>query len=170
MDRLTADDQLVLWSDDTWPQDIGALMFLDGSNLLDADGQLRIHAVQEALKRRLHILPRLRQVLYFPRCGLGRPLHPPASRHGRWNGQRDCPGGVTGHHPEAGTEHPCPSGLRRGGRPRLPSWSTTCRTSATTSLRCWLRSHIPCGRSAALSARGPPSKGCSPPSPDRAPA
>jgi diacylglycerol O-acyltransferase / wax synthase len=74
VDRLTADDQLVLWSDDTWPQDIGALMFLDGSRLLDADGQLRIQAVREGLERRLHLLPRLRQVLYLPRRGLGRPL------------------------------------------------------------------------------------------------
>ncbi|TQJ40760.1 WS/DGAT/MGAT family acyltransferase [Arthrobacter sp. SLBN-112] len=73
-DRLTADDQLVLWSDDTWPQDIGALMFLDGSKLLDADGQLRMQAMREGIEGRLHLLPRLRQVLYFPGRGRGRPL------------------------------------------------------------------------------------------------
>ncbi|MBM7798951.1 WS/DGAT/MGAT family acyltransferase [Microlunatus panaciterrae] len=74
MDRLSADDRLVLWSDHTWPQDIGALVFLEGGQLVDTDGRLRIEALREALERRLHLLPRLRQVLYVPGRGLGRPL------------------------------------------------------------------------------------------------
>jgi diacylglycerol O-acyltransferase len=74
VDRISADDQLVLWSDGTWPQDIGALMFLDGSRLLDTDRRLRTQVVREGLERRLHLLPRLRQVLYVPGRGLGRPL------------------------------------------------------------------------------------------------
>ena len=35
MDRLTAEDQRMLWPDEIWPQDIGALAILDGSHLLD---------------------------------------------------------------------------------------------------------------------------------------
>ena len=30
VDRLTAEDRLMLWSDESWPQDIGALAVLDG--------------------------------------------------------------------------------------------------------------------------------------------
>lgn len=75
VDRLSADDQLILWSDDTWPQDIGALVFLDGRKLLARHRRAtRREAVREGLERRLHRLPRLRQVLYVPRLGLGRPL------------------------------------------------------------------------------------------------
>ena len=36
MDRLTAEDQRMLWPDEIWPQDIGALPILDGGSLLDA--------------------------------------------------------------------------------------------------------------------------------------
>jgi WS/DGAT/MGAT family acyltransferase len=73
MDRLTAEDRLILWPDEVWPQDIGALAVLDGSSLLDAGG-FRIEAVREAIEGRLHLLPRFRQLLYVPRRGLGGPL------------------------------------------------------------------------------------------------
>lgn len=74
MDRLTAEDQFMLWPDETWPQDIGALAVFDGSSLLDPGGRLRIEAVRQAVGARLHLVPRFRQLLYVPRRGLGRPL------------------------------------------------------------------------------------------------
>ncbi|HEY5151324.1 MAG TPA: wax ester/triacylglycerol synthase domain-containing protein [Mycobacterium sp.] len=74
MDRLTAEDRLMLWSDEGWPQDIGALAVLDGSALLDSDGRFRIDAAREEIERRLHLLPRFRQILYQPRRGRGWPL------------------------------------------------------------------------------------------------
>ena len=74
MERLTAEDQLMLWPDEIWPQDIGALAVLDGSSLLDADGRFRIEAVREAVAGRLHLVPRFRQRLYVPPRRLGGPL------------------------------------------------------------------------------------------------
>ena len=74
MERLTAEDRLMLWSDGSWPQDIGALAILDGRTLLEPDGRLRIETVRAAIASRLHQLPRFRQVLYEPRRGLGWPL------------------------------------------------------------------------------------------------
>jgi hypothetical protein len=32
MERLTAEDRLMLWPDERWPQDIGALAILDGAS------------------------------------------------------------------------------------------------------------------------------------------
>ena len=74
MERLTAEDQVMLWPDEIWPQDIGALAVLDGKNLLDADGRFRIEAVREAVAGRLHLVPRFRQLLYVPPRRLGGPL------------------------------------------------------------------------------------------------
>lgn len=74
LDRLTADDRLVLWSDVVWPQDVGMLAILEGGPLLDPEGRLRLEAARRAVVRRLHLLPRLRQVLRVPRRGLGWPL------------------------------------------------------------------------------------------------
>jgi WS/DGAT/MGAT family acyltransferase len=74
VDRVTADDRLMLFSDETWPQDIGALAVLDGTPLLDPVGRIRIDAARDAIDRRLHLLPRFRQVLYRPARGLGWPL------------------------------------------------------------------------------------------------
>ena len=39
MDRLAAEDQRMLWPDEIWPQDIGALAILDGSHLLEESGR-----------------------------------------------------------------------------------------------------------------------------------
>jgi diacylglycerol O-acyltransferase / wax synthase len=61
----------MLWPDEIWPQDIGALAVLDGSSLLDADGRFRIEAVREAVAGRLHLVPRFRQLLYGPPRQLG---------------------------------------------------------------------------------------------------
>ena len=74
MDRLTAEDRLLLWSDARWPQDIGALAILDGRTLLESDGRFRIEEARAAVVRRLHLLARFRQILYEPPRGLGWPL------------------------------------------------------------------------------------------------
>jgi diacylglycerol O-acyltransferase / wax synthase len=74
VDRLTADDQVMLWPDPMWPQDIGAVAVLDGSRLLDPDGRLRLEVVQQAIAGRLHRAPRFRQLLCVPPRGLGAPL------------------------------------------------------------------------------------------------
>ncbi len=64
----------MLWPDRLCPQDIGALAVLDGSSLLEQNGRFRIETVRQAIEARLHLVPRLRQLLYEPRRGLGRPL------------------------------------------------------------------------------------------------
>src|SRR5215469_7077220 len=74
IERLSADDRLMLWPDEIWPQDIGALALLDGSSLLDSDGRFRLEAVREAVEGRLHLVPRSRQLLYMPPPRLGGPL------------------------------------------------------------------------------------------------
>jgi hypothetical protein len=57
MYRRSAYDQFLLWSDETWPQDIGALAFLDArERLLDADGRLRLG--NEVNRARAPVLPR----------------------------------------------------------------------------------------------------------------
>ena len=80
LERLSAEDRLILWPDEVWPQDIGAVGVLDGSSLLDSDGRFRIEAAKQAIEGRLHLLPRFRQVLYATRgaasaarCGSMRP-------------------------------------------------------------------------------------------------
>ena len=74
IDRLTALDQLMLRASKVWPQEIGALALLDGTDLFDSDGRFRIEAVREAIASRLHLVPRFRQVVFVPRRGLGGPL------------------------------------------------------------------------------------------------
>jgi diacylglycerol O-acyltransferase / wax synthase len=75
VDRLTAQDLMMLWPEELgWPQDIGALVILDGASLLDAEGRFRIETAREEISRRLHRVPRFRQLLYRPRFGLGWPL------------------------------------------------------------------------------------------------
>jgi len=75
LERLTASDLfMLLWDDYGWPNEIGGLAILDGTNLLDHDGRVRIEAVRRRLEPRLHLVPRFRQLLYRPRLGLGWPL------------------------------------------------------------------------------------------------
>jgi diacylglycerol O-acyltransferase len=75
MERLTAADLMMVWPEDYgWPEDIGALAILDGSGLVDANGRFRIEVVREHIARRVHLLPRFRQLVYMPRKGLGWPL------------------------------------------------------------------------------------------------
>jgi diacylglycerol O-acyltransferase len=74
IDRLGALDAFMLRVSRIWPQDIGALAILDGGPLRDEAGCFRIDDVREAIRRRLHLVPRFRQVIHVPRRGLGRPL------------------------------------------------------------------------------------------------
>ena len=57
-----------------WPEYIGALAILDGAELLDDRGRVRIEAVRRRLGAKLDLVPRFRQRLQRPRLGLGWPL------------------------------------------------------------------------------------------------
>jgi diacylglycerol O-acyltransferase / wax synthase len=72
--RLSADDRVMLWPDALWPQEVAALAILDGASLLDSDANLRLDLVRATVGSRLRSVPRLRQLLYRPRRGLGGPL------------------------------------------------------------------------------------------------
>jgi diacylglycerol O-acyltransferase len=75
LERLTASDIfLLLWDDYGWSTDIGGLAILDGANLFDGDGRLKVEAIRAHLEPRLHQVPRFRQLLLRPRLGLGWPL------------------------------------------------------------------------------------------------
>lgn len=74
MERVTAEDRLMLWPDQMWPQDVGALAVIDGATFLEGDGRFRLEAVREAVESRLHLVPRFRQVLFTPTRGGGWPL------------------------------------------------------------------------------------------------
>jgi diacylglycerol O-acyltransferase / wax synthase len=80
VDRLTSLDRLMLGASKRWPQDIGALVILDGTTLRDPAGELRIDAVRAAIASRLHLVPRFRQVIHVPGRGLGGPLWVDAPR------------------------------------------------------------------------------------------
>jgi WS/DGAT/MGAT family acyltransferase len=75
VDRLTGQDLSMLWPDRLgWPQDIGVIAVLDPAPIVDPAGRLRIARVRAAIAARLHLVPRLRQILYDPPPGAGRPL------------------------------------------------------------------------------------------------
>jgi WS/DGAT/MGAT family acyltransferase len=74
IERLTPDDLVMLDASETWPQDIGALVILDGSGLTDATGAFRIAAVRRVIEGRLGAVPRFRQIIHVPGRGLGPPL------------------------------------------------------------------------------------------------
>jgi WS/DGAT/MGAT family acyltransferase len=74
LDRLSAEDQLMLQASGIWPQEIGVLALLEGGALLDPSGRLRIESVREAIQSRLHLAPRFRQLIYQPPRGQGAPL------------------------------------------------------------------------------------------------
>ena len=74
LERLSPEDRLILWPDEVWPQDIGAVAVLHGIGLFDSNGRFRIGAAKQVIESRLHLLRRFRQVLYVPRRGLGGPL------------------------------------------------------------------------------------------------
>lgn len=74
VDRLGPLDRLMLGVSARWPQDVGALLLLDGTPLATPSGEPDIDAVRAAVGARLGSVPRLRQVLRVPRRGLGGPL------------------------------------------------------------------------------------------------
>lgn len=75
MDRLSAMDLMSIWPEERgWPNDIGALVLLDGSAVSDESGRLRIEALRDHIGNRLHLVPRFGQLIYRPRRGLGRAL------------------------------------------------------------------------------------------------
>jgi diacylglycerol O-acyltransferase len=75
IERLAAADLMLIWPEAMgWPQHIGALAILDGEKLFDSDGRFLIERAREHIKRRLHLVPRFRQLLCSPSVGLGWPL------------------------------------------------------------------------------------------------
>jgi WS/DGAT/MGAT family acyltransferase len=75
MERLSSQDLITLWPDQVgWSQDMGALAILDGGPLTDPGGGVRLDLVRRVVAARLDRAPRLRQVIYTPARGLGRPL------------------------------------------------------------------------------------------------
>lgn len=73
IDRLGSEEQLMLRMSRVWPQDIGALAILDGRSLFDARARFQLDAAREVVASRLHLVPRLRQVIRTPRRGRGGP-------------------------------------------------------------------------------------------------
>jgi diacylglycerol O-acyltransferase len=71
LERLTASDLFLLWDDYGWSSDIGGIAILEGANLVDGDGRVRIEAIRRHLEPKLQLVPRFRQLLYRPRLGLG---------------------------------------------------------------------------------------------------
>ena len=75
LDRVTAADLMLIWPEKQgWPQVIGALAVLEGGSMVDTAGEFRIEAIRETVGHRLHLVPRFRQALYWPRRGLGWPV------------------------------------------------------------------------------------------------
>ena len=73
VERLGVEDRMMLAVSRSWPQDIGALLLLDGTSLFDADGRFRIERVRHVIAARLHLVPRFRQVIHDPGWLLGGP-------------------------------------------------------------------------------------------------
>ncbi len=73
IERLSADDRLLLLSDGRWPQDVGVVAVVEGGALLDGSGRPLVEVAREAVGQGLDGLPRLRQVLRVPPRGLGGP-------------------------------------------------------------------------------------------------
>lgn len=70
IDRLLPADLMMLWPEDYgWREDIGAIAVLDPP----VDGDLDVGRVRALVESRLHLVPRLRQVLVRPAKGLGGP-------------------------------------------------------------------------------------------------
>lgn len=75
MERLSPQDLITLWPEQVGsPQDMGALAVLDGGSLSTQDGGVRTELVRAHVESRVHLVPRLRQVVHTPPVGLGRPL------------------------------------------------------------------------------------------------
>ncbi len=113
------------------PKHVAAISVVDGAALPDAAGRLRLEKVRADLELRLHSAPRLRQVLVWPRRGLGPPAGTdrpggrgpqtlPALPAGR---PLRAAGDGLGHAPPAREVVAMLTGRRRGGRGCLShSW------------------------------------------------
>jgi diacylglycerol O-acyltransferase / wax synthase len=62
------------------PMHVAALAILDGAPLLDPAGRPRMDDIRAGIERRLHLAPRLRQVLWRPHWGAGPPAWADAPR------------------------------------------------------------------------------------------
>lgn len=75
LDRLSAQDASNLRVEAGGvPMHFAGLAILEGVPLRDSEGHLRLETLRAAVEARLHLAPRLRQVLYRPGVGLGPPL------------------------------------------------------------------------------------------------
>lgn len=74
-ERLTALDTSFLHAESSrTPMHIAALLWLDGGPLRDADGRVRLDELRTYLASRLHLVPRMRQVVRGVPFGLARPV------------------------------------------------------------------------------------------------
>jgi WS/DGAT/MGAT family acyltransferase len=74
LDRLTPQDATNLRTEDRGSaMHVAGLAMLAGESLLDAHGDLRLANIQTHVDRRLHLMPRLRQVVHVPDFGHGPP-------------------------------------------------------------------------------------------------
>ena len=80
IERLSAEDALMLWPDARWPQDVGALVLLEGGRLLDDTGRFDIDVARQAVAARLDLVPRFHQLLHVPPRRLGGPFWADAPR------------------------------------------------------------------------------------------
>jgi diacylglycerol O-acyltransferase / wax synthase len=72
LDRLTPQDATNLRTEDHGSaMHVAGLAVLAGEPLLDAHGELRLADIRTYVERRLHLMPRFRQVLHRPPAGLG---------------------------------------------------------------------------------------------------
>jgi WS/DGAT/MGAT family acyltransferase len=75
VDRLTGPDLGGFVPEEFgWPAEIGLIAVLGGAPLFDGDGRLLIEGVRSRIASRLHLAPRLRQVVHRPGRALGRPI------------------------------------------------------------------------------------------------
>ena len=75
LDRLTPQDATNLRTEDRGSaMHVAGLAMLAGEPLLDAHGGLRLSDIRTHVDRRLHLMPRFRQVLHRPPAGLGSPV------------------------------------------------------------------------------------------------
>lgn len=74
-DRLTAlDHSFLLLESPQTPMHVGAVLVLDGERLRDDEGRFRLDAVRSYVAGRLHLTPRLRQVVREVPFDLARPV------------------------------------------------------------------------------------------------
>lgn len=73
MERLSAQDLITLWPEQVGsPQDMGVVALIGAEQTPGAG--LLIDDVRSSVARRIHLVPRLRQVVFTPPPGLGRPV------------------------------------------------------------------------------------------------